>query len=34
MLEKLRKLQENSYVPLTGYRTASIVVTKDGRGFS
>ena len=34
MLEKLRKLQENSYVPVTGYRTASIVVTKDGRGFS
>ncbi|MBE6151037.1 MAG: cytidine deaminase [Firmicutes bacterium] len=33
MFEKLRKLQENSYVPLTNYRTASIVVTKDGKGF-
>lgn len=33
MLEKLKKLQENSYVPLTGFRTASIVVTKDGKSF-
>lgn len=33
MFEKLRELQENSYVPLTNFRTASIVVTKDGKGF-
>lgn len=33
MLEKLLKLQENSYVPLTGFRTASIVVTGDGKAY-
>ncbi len=33
MLDHLIKLQENSYVPLSGYRTASIVVTKDGKLF-
>ena len=33
MFEKLLGLLENSYVPLTGFRTASIVITKDGRGF-
>lgn len=33
MFEKLKELQENSYVPLTNFRTASIVVTKDGKGF-
>ena len=33
MFEKLRELQKNSYVPLTNYRTAAIVVTKDGKGF-
>jgi len=33
MVDKLLKLQENSYVPLTGYRTSSIVITKDGKMF-
>ena len=33
MLEKLKELQKNSYVPLTGFRTSSIVITKDGKGF-
>jgi len=33
MFEKLQELQKNSYVPLTNYRTASIVITKDGKGF-
>ncbi len=33
MLEKLRELQKNSYVPLTGFRTAAIVVMKDGKSF-
>lgn len=33
MLERLLKLQENSYVPITGFRTSSIVIMKDGRMF-
>lgn len=33
MLEKLLELQKKSYVPLTGFRTAAIVVTKDGKAF-
>ncbi len=33
MFEKLRELQKNSYVPLTNFRTAAIVFTKDGKGF-
>ena len=33
MFEKLLELQKNSYVPLTGYRTAAIAMTKDGKGF-
>ena len=33
MFEKLRELQKNSYVPLTNYKTAAIVITKDGKGF-
>ncbi len=34
MIDKLLKLQENSYVPLSGYRTSSIVITKDGNMFN
>ena len=33
MFEKLLELQKNSYVPLTGFRTAAIAMTKDGKGF-
>ena len=33
MLEKLLELQKNSYVPLTGFRTAAIAVTNDGKAF-
>ena len=33
MIEKLLKLQENSYVPVSGYRTSDIVITKDGKMF-
>jgi len=33
MFEKLLELQKNSYVPLTGFRTSSVVMTKDGKGF-
>ncbi len=33
MFERLQKLTENSYVPLSNYRTACIVVTKDGNSF-
>ena len=33
MFEKLLELQKNSYVPLTNFRTSSIAVTKDGKGF-
>ena len=32
-IEKLLKLQENSYVPVSGYRTSAIVITKDGKMF-
>ena len=33
MIEKLLALQKNSYVPITGYHTSSIVVMKDGEMF-
>lgn len=33
MIERLLRLQENSYVPISKYRTSSIVVTKDGNIF-
>ena len=33
MFEKLLELQKNSYVPLTGFRTAAIAMTKHGKGF-
>ena len=33
MKEKLLRLQENAYVPISHFPVASIVVTKDGREF-
>lgn len=33
MVDRLLKLLENSYVPLSKFRTSSIVVTKDGKMF-
>lgn len=34
MIEKLIKLHENSYVPISNYPVSAIVVCKDGRCFS
>ncbi len=33
MFERLLELQKNSYVPISGFKTAAIVVTKDNKGF-
>ncbi len=34
MVEKLYKLAENSYAPITNFRVSSIIVMNDGKEFS
>ena len=34
MIEKLKELHKNSYVPISNFRVSAIVVTKDGNTFN
>ena len=33
MIEKLKELHKNSYVPISNYPVSAILITKDGRMF-